>query len=173
MNNSSSISMYQASVPVFTRMLNNLAAILEKAAAHAEARKIEPSALLHARLFPDMFALTRQVQIASDNAKGASARLAGVEIPKYEDTETTFAELVERLRKTTAFLATITPEQVNGSEEKTVTLPTRNGPVNFVGLPYLLNFALPNFYFHVITAYNILRKNGVEVGKMDFLGPQQ
>jgi hypothetical protein len=166
------ISMYQASVPVFVRMMSNLANILEKAAAHAEARKFDPAVLLNSRLFPDMFALTRQVQVVSDTAKGCGARLAGIEVPKYEDNETTFAELVERLRKTAAFLETLQPDQIDGSEDRVVTLPTRNGPVNFQGLPYLLTYALPNFYFHLTTAYNILRHNGVEIGMMDYLGPR-
>jgi len=166
------ISMYQASVPVFLRMLNNLANILEKAAVHAEARKIDPSVLLSSRLFPDMFALVRQVQSVSDTAKGCGARLAGVDVPKYEDTETTFSELVERLRKTAAFLETLKPDQIDGSEDRTVTLQMRTGPMNFKGLPYLLHFALPNFYFHLTTAYNVLRHNGVEVGKLDYLGAQ-
>jgi len=168
-----SLSMYQASVPVYMRILKNLVAILEKGAAHAEAKKIDPSVLLQSRLFPDMFPLARQVQIVSDNAKGSCARLAGVDVPKYEDTETTFAELIERLRKTSAFLETLSPAHFEGSETRTVTLPTRNGNMEFVGQPYLLGFALPNGFFHAVTAYNILRHNGVELGKMDFLGAVQ
>ena len=164
------ISMYQASVPVFIRMLNNLAAILEKAAAHAEAKKIAPAVLLNSRLYPDMFPLSRQVQIASDTAKGGAARLAGMEPPKYEDNETTFPELIERLRKTIAYLNTLKPEQIDGSEKKKVTLKVRDEMLTFEGLTFLLNRALPNLFFHVSTAYAILRHSGVEIGKKDYLG---
>lgn len=164
------ISMYQASVPVFIRMLNNLIAILEKAAAHAEARKIDPAVLLASRLYPDMFALTRQVQIVSDTAKGCAARLAGMEPPVYEDKETTFPELIERLRKTIAYLNTFKPGQIDGSEEREVTLKVRDSTLTLDGLTFLLNRALPNLYFHVSTAYGILRHNGIEIGKKDYLG---
>ena len=164
------ISMYQASVPMFIRMLNNLAAVLDKGAAHAEAKKIDPSVLINARLYPDMLPLARQVQIAGDGAKGAAARLAGLEPPKYEDTETSFSDLKGRIQKTISYLNTLKPEQIDGSEERAVTLPIRGQPVTFQGLPYLLNHAVPNFYFHVTTAYDILRHNGVEIGKADFLG---
>lgn len=164
------ISMYQASVPNFILMLNNLSAILEKAAAHAEAKKIDPAVLINARLYPDMFPLARQVQIATDNAKGCAARLAGVEPPKYEDNETTFPELIARIRKTADFLATFKPEQIDGSEDKPITLKFRDATRNFIGMPYLLNYVLPNIYFHIATAYGILRHNGVEIGKQDFLG---
>ena len=164
------ISMYQASVPVFIRMLNNLVAILEKAAAHAEAKKIAPAVLLNSRLYPDMFPLSRQVQIASDTAKGGAARLAGMEPPKYEDNETTFPELIERLRKTIAYLNTLKPEQIDGSEKKKVTLKVRDEMLTFEGLTFLLNRALPNLFFHVSTAYAILRHSGVEIGKKDYLG---
>src|SRR4249919_2479816 len=164
------ISMYQVSVPVFTRMLNNLAAVLDKGAAHAEARKIDPSVLINARLYPDMLPLARQVQIAGDGAKGAAARLAGLEPPKYEDTETSFSDLKGRIQKTISYLNTLKPEQIDGSEERAVTIPLRGQPVTFQGLPYLLNHAVPNFYFHVTTAYDILRHSGVEIGKADFLG---
>lgn len=164
------ISMYQASVPVFERMLVNLRGILEKGAAHAQARKFDPAVLVQARLYPDMFPLSRQVQIASDNAKGCAARLAGVEIPKYEDTESSFPELTARIDKTLAFLKTLKPGQIDGSEERPVTLQLRTGALEFKGQAYLLNFALPNFLFHVTTAYAILRHNGVELGKPDFLG---
>ncbi len=164
------ISMYQASVPVFIRVLNNLTAILDKGATHAEAKKIDPSVLVNARLYPDMLPLARQVQIASDGAKGAAARLAGLEPPKYEDTETTFSDLKGRIQKTTAYLNTFKPEQIEGSEERAVILQIRGQPVTFQGLPYLLNHAVPNFYFHVTTAYDILRHSGVEIGKADFLG---
>jgi hypothetical protein len=165
-----SISMYLASVPPMLRALTNLRAILEKAAAHAEARKITPSVLINARLYPDMFPLSRQVQIATDNAKGAVSRLAGMEPPKYEDNESTFAELVVRIDKTIAFLETVKPEQIDGSEDKTITLSRHDRTIIFKGMPYLLDYVLPNFYFHVVTAYAILRHNGVEIGKQDFLG---
>ncbi len=164
------ISMYQASVPVFIRMLNNLIAILEKSVAHAEAKKIAPAVLLGSRLYPDMFPLSRQIQIASDTAKGGAARLAGTEPPKYEDNETTFPELIERLRKTIAYLNTLKPEQIDGSEKKKVTLKVRDEMMTFEGLTFLLNRVLPNLYFHISTAYAILRHNGVEIGKKDYLG---
>ncbi len=164
------MSMYQASVPVLKRMLNNLSDILEKGAAHAEAKKIDPAVLIASRLYPDMFALARQIQTATDTAKGCAARLAGKEIPKYEDNEATFPELAARIRKTVAFLDTFKPEQIDGMEDKSITLKLRGGDLSFTGMSYLLHFALPNFYFHVTTAYDILRHNGVEVGKMDFLG---
>jgi uncharacterized protein len=164
------ISMYEASVPVFVRMLNNLAAILEKAAAHAEAKKIDPAVFCQGRLFPDMFPLTRQVQIATDAAKGAAARLAQVDVPAYEDNEANFAELVQRCRKTVAFLETLKPGQFEGAEDRTVTWKTRTAEKSMQGMPYLLNHVTPNLYFHVTTAYGILRHNGVELGKQDFLG---
>jgi hypothetical protein len=164
------ISMYRASVPLIVRSLTNLRAILEKAAAHAEAKKIDPSVLLTMRLYPDMFTLSRQVQIAADNAKGVAARLAGLEPPKYEDHESTFPELVARIDKTVAYLETFKPEQIDGSEERTITLPLRGTTLSLNGLPYLLEFVLPNFYFHVTIAYAILRHCGVEIGKQDFLG---
>ncbi len=164
------ISMYQASAPRFANTLNNLSAILARAQAHCEARKIDPLVLASARLYPDMFALARQVQIACDAAKGAVARLAGVEIPKHEDTEKTFEELQARIAKTLAFMATVKAAQVDGSEERDVALKLRGKDVVFKGMQYLLGFALPNFYFHVATAYNILRHNGVEIGKSDYIG---
>jgi len=164
------ISMYQASVPVFVRALNNLAAILEKTAAHAESRKIDPAVLVGYRLYPDMFGLARQVQIATDGAKGGVARLAGIEPPKYEDNEATIADLIARLRKTVTYLESIKPEQIDGSEDKTVTWKTQTATRTMQGLPYLLNHVTPNVYFHVTTAYAILRHCGVEIGKQDFLG---
>ncbi len=164
------ISMYQASVPVFVRALNNLAAILEKAASHAEARKIDPAVLVGYRLYPDMLGLARQVQIATDGAKGGVARLAGAEPPKYEDNEATIADLIARLRKTVAYLESIKPEQIDGSEDKTVTWKTQTTTRTMQGMPYLLNHVTPNVYFHVTTAYDILRHCGVEIGKQDFLG---
>jgi hypothetical protein len=164
------LSMYQASVPVFVRILENLAAILKKAETHAEARKIDPAVLINDRLAPDMFPLARQIQIATDGAKGGVARLAGIEIPSYADTETTFEELQTRLAKTIAFLNSVSADQVDGSEERTITLKLRGTDASFPGQPYLLNFVLPNVYFHVTAAYLILRHNGVELGKMDYLG---
>jgi hypothetical protein len=164
------ISMYQASAPRFAHALKSLSAILGKAQAHCEARKIDPLVLTSSRLYPDMFALARQVQIACDSAKGAVARLAGVEIPKHEDTEKTFEELQMRIIKTLDFIATVKPAQVDGSEEKEIVLKLQGKDVPFKGVPYLLGFAWPNFYFHVTTAYAILRHNGVELGKRDFIG---
>ena len=164
------ISMYHASVPLFIRMLNNLNAVLQKAAVHAETRKIDPLVLVNSRLYPDMFALARQVQIASDTAKGGAARLAGMEPPKYEDNEASFPELDARIRKTIAYLDTFKPEQIDGSEDRTITLKSHDKEVIYVGMPYLLNTVLPNFFFHVTTAYDILRHNGVEIGKKDYLG---
>ena len=164
------ISMYQASAPRFASILRNLAAMLDKAQAHCEARKIDPLALTSFRLYPDMFPLTRQVQIACDTAKGALARLAGADIPKHEDTEQTFAELKARIAKTVDFIESVKPERIDGSEEKEIVLPMRSGERRFKGMQYLLGFAYPNFYFHVTTAYNILRHNGVDIGKQDFIG---
>ena len=165
-----SISMYQASAPRFANTLRNLAAILDKAKSHAAAKKIEEQALTSARLYPDMFALARQVQIACDTAKGAVARLAGVEIPKHEDTEKTFDELKERIARTLAFIATVKAAQVDGTEDREIVLKLQGTDVPFKGLQYLLGFAWPNFYFHATTAYDILRHNGVELGKRDFIG---
>ena len=164
------LTMYQASAPRFAAMLKNLSAILDKAAAHAEARKIDPLVLTAARLYPDMFPLSRQVQIACDGAKGAMARLAGVEIPKHEDAEKSFEELKARIAKTVAFIESFQPAQVDGTEDRDIVLKLRGKDVSFKGMPYLLGFAYPNFYFHVTTAYAILRHNGVELGKGDFLG---
>ena len=164
------ISMYQASVPVFIRTLNNLIGILEKGATYAEAKKIDPSVLVNSRLFPDMLPLSKQVQIASDVAKRGVARLAGAEAPNFEDNETTFPELIDRIQKTISYLDTFKPEQIDGSEERTITLQVLNNTLSFQGMPFLLYFVLPNIYFHVTTAYDILRHCGVEVGKQDFLG---
>jgi uncharacterized protein len=164
------ISMYQVSMPVFKRMLSNLTEILQKGALYAEAKKIDPAVLIASRLYPDMFALARQVQVATDTAKGCAARLAGKEIPKYEDNEATFPELIARVKKTVAFLDTFKPEQIDGTEDRSITLKLRSGDLTFTGISYLLHFAMPNFYFHVTTAYDILRHNGVEIGKMEFLG---
>lgn len=164
------LSMYQASVPVFLRGLENLAAILAKGAAHAEAKKIDAAVFINARLFPDMLALARQVQIASDAAKGCVARLAGVEVPSFADTEMTFPELQARITKTIDFVKGFTAAQVDGSEERSCVLKTRNGEITLRGQDYLLKLSLPNFFFHVTTTYDILRHNGVELGKMDYLG---
>ena len=162
--------MYQASAPRFANILRNLSAILDKADAHCAAKKIDPASLTTYRLYPDMFPFTRQVQIACDTAKGAVARLAGVDIPKYEDTEQTFAELKARIAKTIDFVESVPAGKIEGSEEKEVVLQMRSGERRFKGMQYLLGHAYPNFYFHVTTAYNILRHNGVEVGKADFIG---
>ena len=164
------ISMYQASAPRFVNTLNNLSGILDKAQAHAEAKKIDPLVLTASRLYPDMFALARQMQIACDTAKGAVARLAGVEVPKHEDTEQTAAELKARIAKTVAFIETFKPAQIDGSEGKDLTIKLGPREVQWKGMQYLLGFAYPNFYFHVTTAYNILRHNGVDIGKQDFIG---
>jgi uncharacterized protein len=166
-----SLSMHHLCTATANQMLGALANCLAKAQAHCEAKKIDPNALLLARLYPDMFTLTRQVQVACDTAKGAAARLAGVEIPKHEDTEASFAELRARIEKTLAFVNGLPASAFEGAETRKITLQMRSGPVEFVGLSYLAGFALPNFYFHVTTAYDILRHNGVEVGKRDYLGP--
>lgn len=165
-----SISMYQASVPVLVRGLTNLQNILGKAEAHAAEKQIDPAVFINGRLFPDMLPLVRQVYITTDTAKGCAARLAGVEPPKYEDVEVSFEELHARIQKTIDYLKEFNAQQIDGSEERQVTLKMRSGPVDFTGLNYLLQFVLPNFYFHITTAYGILRHNGVEVGKRDFLG---
>jgi hypothetical protein len=164
------ISMYQACVPTLSRSLTNLIAILEKGAAHAEAKKFDPAVLVTSRLYPDMLPLSNQVQIACDISKGGAARLAQVEPPAFDDKETTFPELIERVRKTLAFLETLKPPQIDGSEERTVTWQTRTATKTMQGMPYLFNHVFPNVFFHVATTYDILRHNGVEIGKMDFLG---
>jgi|SRR5690606_30131425 len=165
-----SLSLYQTSVPVFVRMFGNLQAILDKAAAYAEARKIDPAVLLNARLAPDMHPLTRQVQIASDAAKGCAARLAGVEVPSFADTESSFAELQARIDRTLEFIRGLSPEQIDSGEGREVVLRFPGNELKFRGEDYLLHFVLPNFYFHVTTAYAILRHNGLDIGKMDYLG---
>jgi hypothetical protein len=162
--------MYQASVPRLANILKNLSAILDKAQSHAEAKKIDPLVLSNARLFPDMLPMKRQVYIACDTAKNAVARIAGVEPPKHEDVEETFAELKARIAKTIDFIQTFKPAQIDGSEDKVIHLKLGQREVDFKGMQYLLGHALPNFYFHVVTAYDILRHNGVEVGKRDYLG---
>ncbi|AYF86310.1 DUF1993 family protein [Pseudomonas sp. JS3066] len=165
-----SLSMYEASIPVLARMLGNLSNILKKAEANAQARGIEPKVFIESRLAPDMYALARQVQIASDMAKGCAARLAGVEVPSWADTETTFEELQSRIAKTQEFIKGIDAAKLEGSEDRTVVLKMRTGDISFSGRDYLLGFALPNFYFHITTTYAILRHNGVDVGKLDYLG---
>lgn len=165
-----SLSMYQASVPVFLRGLGNMAGFLAKAADHASERKIDPAVLLASRLYPDMFPLTRQVQLTTDFANRASARLAGVEVPTLADTEQTFEDLQARIARTKDFIAGLAPARIDGSEERELTIPMGGKTVNFSGRDYLLGFALPNFYFHMATAYGILRHNGVELGKRDFMG---
>jgi hypothetical protein len=164
------LSMYQASAPVFVKMLNNLAAILEKAEAFAKERKIEEGVMLDWRFAPDMFPLTRQVQIATDFAKGTMARLAGAEVPKYADEEASFDGLKERIAKTVSFVQTFKPADIDGSETRDITLTAGGRELHFKGRPYLLHFALPNFYFHITTAYGLLRACGVGLGKMDFIG---
>jgi len=164
------LSMYQASIPVFVKQLNNLSAILKKGEDNALARKIEPEVFINARLAPDMYPLSRQIQIATDGVKGAAARLAGVEVPSYPDTEKTFAELQARIAKTLEFVKTFSAKQIDGTEEKKITLKLRDREIGFLGQAYLLNFVLPNLYFHVTTAYAILRHNGVDIGKKDFIG---
>ncbi len=164
------ISMYQASAPRFANTLKNLSAILDKAQAHVEARKLDPLALTAFRLYPDMFPFTRQIQIACDAAKGACARLAGVENPSYPDTEQTLPELKARIAKTADFINSFKPAQIDGSDDQDITLKVAGKDVTFKGVQYLCGHALPTFYFHVVTAYDILRHNGVEIGKRDYIG---
>jgi uncharacterized protein len=164
------ISMYQASAPRFAHALRNLSAILDKAQAHTEAKKLDATVPGSLRLIADMFPLARQVQIACDTAKGAVARLAGIEIPKFEDNEKTIPELQARIAKTLQFVESVPAAKLDGSEERDVVLQMRAGEQRFKGLQYLMGHACPNFYFHCATAYNILRANGVELGKKDFIG---
>lgn len=167
------ITMYDFSIPVMIRGLSNMSAILAKGAAYAETKKFDSLALAQSRLIPDMHPLTRQVQIACDTAKGAAGRLAAIDVPKHEDTETTLAELDARIKKTVDFLKTITPAQLQGAETRSIELKLASGAVKFTGLSYLTGFVLPNFYFHASMVYALLRKGGVDVGKADFLGPHQ
>ena len=167
------LSMYQASIPVFLHGFENLSAILKKGEAYALEKKFEPAILINARLSPDMFPLSRQVQIATDVVKGGVARLAGVEVPSFPDTETTFTELQTRISKVSDFLKTFKPAQIDGSEGNKIELKVGGNELKFDGQPYLLQFVIPNFYFHLTTSYAILRHNGVAVGKMDFLGSIQ
>ncbi len=167
------LSMYQTSVPSIVFALNNLSAILTKAEAYATAKKIDAAALINFRLYPDMLPFSRQVQIACDVTKGGVARLAGLEIPSFPDTESTFPELQERIKKTIAFVQTATAAQIDGTEKKSVSLKVGGNDMTFEGQTYLLRFVLPNVYFHISMAYAILRHNGLDIGKKDFLGPLQ
>jgi uncharacterized protein len=164
------ISMYQASVPRFVNILGNLANILDKAQAHADARKLDPATLSGDRLFPDMLPLTKQVQIACDTAKGLVARLAGMDIPVHEDTEHTFSDLKARIAKTVAFIQSVEPARIDGTEDKDIVTRRGDKETHYKGMQFLLGHAIPNIYFHVTTAYCILRHNGVEIGKRDYLG---
>ena len=165
-----SLSMSQASLPIFMQQLTSLSAVIDKAAAHCQAKGVDPQDLIDARLAPDMFPFSRQVQIATDHAKGATARLSGRELPKFEDSETTFDELKARIAKTLAFLKSVPASEIDGSEEKDVNLTVGGQPRTLKGQRYLTYNALPNFFFHVTTAYDILRHKGVEIGKRDYLG---
>jgi hypothetical protein len=164
------ISMYQASAPVLVQSLKGLLRVIDKAEAHAQARKLDEQVLLQTRIFPDMFPFVRQCQIVTDNAKGAVARLAGQTPPAYEDTEASFAELRARVAKTIAFVETFTPEQIDGSEAREVVLKFPNGAMEFAGQQYLLHFVLPNVFFHATTAYDLMRQAGVELTKGDYMG---
>ena len=165
-----SISMYQASIPRFVNILNNLSAILDKAQAHVDAKKIDAAALPNFRLFPDMLPMTKQVQIACDTAKGVVARLAGIEIPVFGDDERTLPDLKARIAKTIAFIQTVKASQIDGTEDKDIVIKRGDKETHYKGMQFLLGHAVPNFYFHVTTTYNILRHNGVEIGKRDYLG---
>jgi hypothetical protein len=164
------ISMYQASVPRFVNILGNLSNILEKAQVHVDAKKLDDATLTGYRLFPDMLPMTTQVQIACDAAKGVVARLAGVEIPVHEDNEKTLADLKARIAKTVAFIQSVTPAQIDGAEDKEIVIKRGDKETRYSGMQFLLGHAIPNFYFHVTTTYNILRHNGIEIGKRDYLG---
>ncbi|MBC7769803.1 MAG: DUF1993 domain-containing protein [Phycisphaerales bacterium] len=163
------LSMHAISAPVFARMLKNLSAFLAKAEAQAKAKGDDPNALLSARIAPDMFALTKQVQIATDHAKGCVARLAGHQIEAIEDTETTLAELQARIRKVIGIVEGYKPEEFDGAETREISVKIPNAELKFSGLDYVNQWAMPNFYFHVTTAYGILRASGIELGKRDFL----
>jgi hypothetical protein len=164
------LSMYDSSIPALKQTLGSLSAILAKTAEHAKSRKIDPGVFINARLFPDMFPLVRQIQIATDQAKGCAARLARVDIPKYEDSETTIDALQARIAQTIAFLDSFTAQQIDGSEDAEIVFELHEIKLEFTGQSYLFKWVLPNFYFHATTAYNILRHNGVDIGKRDFLG---
>jgi hypothetical protein len=165
------LSMHRASVPVFVRALNVLATLLEKGEAHAKAQGLDPDTLAAARLADDMLPLSGQVQRASDASKGAVSRLTGVGAPAMPDEEVSFADLQKRVADTLAYIQSVDAQAFEGSEDRTVELPTPGGPLTFTGEDYLFGFALPNFFFHVVTAYDILRHNGVQIGKLDYLGP--
>ena len=165
-----SLSMHTATVPTCTRALNSLAAILDKAAAHAATRKIDPETLLNTRLFPDMFPLATQIHIANDIAQSGAARLAGVEVPVFEQKQRNLAEWISATRGTVAYLESLKPPQFEGAEGKTITWQTRSSTKNMQGTPYLFHHVLPNVFFHVATAYDILRQSGLEIGKQDYLG---
>ncbi|OAI18318.1 hypothetical protein A1507_09715 [Methylomonas koyamae] len=165
-----SLSMYAITVHPIVRSLTQLRSILEKAADYSEAKKIDPSVLVNARLYPDMYPLKRQVQIASDVSKGAVSRLVGQEPPKFDDVENSFAELIERIDKTLAHINSFTVEQIDGSEATTILLSLHDRALTFTGLTYVTDFVLPNVYFHVTTSYAILRHNGLGIGKKDYLG---
>ncbi len=165
-----SLSMHTATVPTCTRALNSLAAILQKASAHAEARKIKPAVLLGTRLFPDMLPLSMQIQLANDSARGGAARLAGAEVPAFEAKDRDFAEWIAATHATIAFLESLKPAQFEGAEDKTITWQTRSSTKTMQGTPYLFHHVLPNVFFHVTTAYDILRQSGLEIGKQDYLG---
>ena len=164
------ISMHQVAVPPIVQILGSISAVLDKAAAHCEARKIDPAVLLSFRLYPDMFPLSRQVQIMTDQAKGMAARLAGVEVPSYPDAETSIADLKARIARTIDFVKSLTPQQFEGSEDRDITIKAGALELKFKGRQYLTGFVFPNFYFHATTTYDILRHCGVELGKRDFLG---
>lgn len=166
------LTMYDATIPPLKRVLTNLAAVLKKGEVHADTKNIDHSVFLNERLAPDMYPLIRQIQITTDMSKGAAARLAGIEVPKYEDDETTFAELQARIAKTIVFIGSIQPAQLKGAESRDIVITVRKTNLAFKGQAYLLNWVNPNVYFHATTAYNILRHHGVELGKLDFLGPR-
>jgi hypothetical protein len=166
-----SLSLYDATIPTFLHSLRALKAILEKGVAHAEARKFDPNVLVSMRLYPDMFPLNRQIQIASDAAKGAAARLSGTEPPKFEDNEATMAELIARVGKTIDYLEGFKPQQFEGDDNRVITIKTPRMSLNFKAVDFVRHWALPNFFFHITTTYALLRHAGVEVGKQDYLGP--
>jgi uncharacterized protein len=167
------LSMYDITIPPLKKTLTNLAQLLKKGEAYAIAKEVDPALLVESRLYIDMYPLKRQVQIATDMSKGAAARLAGIDIPVYEDNETTFEALQARIEKTIAFLDSVTPQQLEQSESKQVTITIRKVDIQFIGLDYLQKWVLPNVYFHVTTAYNIMRHQGVVLGKSDYLGPRK
>ena len=168
-----SITMHTASVPVFIRMLGNLGTWLDKAEAHAQAKKFDPAVDLGARLAPDMLPFTKQIQIACDGAKFGVSRLAGIEAPKFDDSEASITDLRERVRVTVAFIQSVPASKIDGTEDKDVTIPRRDGPMTLKGEVYLKHYVMPNFYFHLTMAYALLRHNGVELGKADYLGALQ